>query len=178
MTDLEAPQAGSRARLLVTVLLLVAVAAGLVLAATQLRRDDEPSGPTARDVVEAVLADEPDAAVVLPVEPPGGYRLAFGDTATSGSGAPLVAWAFQPPVERPDSAVVQICVAPPGRCAVPGSATSVRDVAGLADDAEAAVIPYGTPDTARAALDLWADTELTTEWQDLAWLDEPAAPRP
>ena len=177
MTDVDAPPAAGRARLLVTVLLLVALAAVVVLAATQLR-DATTSAPTARSVVEALLEEEPGAAVVLPVEPPGGYRLAFGDAAVGSGGAPLVAWAFQPPPERPDAAVVQICVAPPGSCAAPGSTTSVREVRGLAQGVEARVVPYGTPDSAETALELWKDTQLTSDWQDLAWLDDPAAPRP
>jgi len=178
VTDLDAPHATGRGRLVVTVLLLVAVAAALVLLATRLRSEEQPSGPTARSVVEQVLADEPDAAVVLPVEPPGGYRLAFGDTAAASGGAPLVAWVFQPPAERADAAVVQVCVAPPGACAAPGSATSVRDVAGLDDDVLALVVPYGTAETAGTALELWQETELTTDWQDLEWLDDAAAPQP
>ena len=81
----------------------------------------------------------------------------------------LAAWVFDPPADRPDLAVVQICVS---RTA--GGCTGQLAQGGLArpvDGLDVAIIPFGEPAAREAALSRWRDTELTSRWTELEWLD-------
>ena len=160
---------------------LIVVAVGLLLAAVVLvlvvrTGADEPSGATGREVVEAVLADDPEAPVVLPVTVPRGYALAAGERARGVAGKDSVAaWVFEPVQERSGLAVVKLYVQEPGRIQAPPDGVLARRAAGR----EVLVIPSGDDDPARSrSLELWSDVDLSADWQSLEWIDEPGGQPP
>lgn len=154
---------------LVALVAVLLVSAVLVLAVTS-RDADPPSGPTGRSVVETVLADEPDAPVVLPVTLPPGYVLAGGDTAGGAAGdVPVAAWVFNPVQASSGLAVVQLCVAPAARCVASPDGVLAREV----DGRDVSVLPLGLDADVERTLELWSDAELTSRWQSLEWIDEP-----
>ena len=160
-------------RLLLVAGLLVAVA--LVALRLVDREPAPPTEPTGRSAVEAVLADEPDAQVVLPVELPPGYVFAGGDTASGGPGeVPVTAWVFRPVQPESGLAVVQLCVAPPTTCAATTEGVLSREADGL----QVSVVPFGPDAGIARTLELWGDAELSGSWSSLAWLDEPVAAAP
>ena len=151
--------------------LLAAVLLAVVVAVAAGALDRGPTGPTARDAVESVLAEQPTTPVVLPVEPPAGYVLRAGDTVSPRAGQQVAraAWVFDPPEGATGLAIVQVCVSrAPGGCSsrLPAEAFA-RQVDGL----DVAVIPFGPQPDAAAAAQRWREVELTTRWTELDWLD-------
>lgn len=165
-----APGRPARARLVVVVatLLLTAVVVLLVTRGTA----DEGSGTTGRDVVEAVLADEPEAPVVLPVTVPRGFVLALGESARRAPGEGTVAaWVFEPVQAGSQLAGVQLYVDAPGRSGAPPEGVLALE----SDGREVWVIPAGEDAGRARSLELWDDVALTGDWETLEWIDEPLA---
>ena len=169
-----AAAAATRRRVLVLAAALFLAALAVVAASQLLNRG--AGDPTARDVVNGVLAEQPSTPVVLPEAPPGGYKLRAGDTVGSpDQDVPQVAWIFDPPGSRPDQVVVQVCVArEPGGCT---SRLPAEADARVVDGYDVAIVPFGNLAVRTVASRLWSGTELTTAWAKLEWLDDSAADR-
>jgi hypothetical protein len=129
VTAAAAARPSSRARLVAVVALLLLVAVAVVLLTRAAA--DEPSGRTGRDLVEAVLAEDAEAPVVLPVELPRGYGLALGESARGAPGEdPVAAWVFDPVSAESGLVPIQLYVQEPGLSGEPPEGVLAQEAAG------------------------------------------------
>jgi hypothetical protein len=143
--------------------------AAALFAATSLAACAYPfaaEAPTYREMLESYQAQNPESEFVVPVGLPSGYRM-------------MSPWEYLPLDPGGGKPVIAVCVLDDAQ-AVLGTCVGTEDSSPWfetdSDGPRVVVQTMSVPET-QAALAPWRDVVFTSDWENLAWLDQSSAVR-